>query len=646
MFLDGGCADLVLRTVSRSARCVLEGVSGQMTLVASLAGLFGVAASAIVLAGVGCFFLHAVGFSPPARPERFLFALALGSIFFTLLVSTGELWPDTRFGVTAAVVLAAVLGTIRAGSVLRTLRQMYRRLRELPQAERWMAAALAAVLLWEGLAAMAPLTGSDALHYHFTAQKCILSDGFHSSWFLSHSFFSGLSHQLILAGLALGSEKLALGWIFLGGAAAALATAQLTRQWVDGPWPWIAALAFLLTPVVFWQTTTAGAPDIWMAFLVPLAVLAILRAKEHAGWKSAVLAGILAGGVAGAKYTGIVFAACLLLAFVVEVRKLSGVLLFLASSVLAGIWPYLRNWKWSGDPVFPFLVSYIAPERLNSFALASYLADTGASAPRSFWQVLKFPFFSAVDPANLGFWQMLGPLVLCLAPLVVLSLKNTPLWRTAATVWVCGALGIGLISGMTRFLLPLLPVALAACVGAVGSNPRGFRAARLLATLSIAAFLITGLAGLCLYARHAWSAAAGFTPREDYLRRLAPDYARSEFLNQQLAGQGTGGKVLVFFHHVYYLRVPFVFGNPEASWAVDPSRLQMSAAWMRLFRENGIRWVARGPQFPRSLREPLERLEAEKVLLPCASGQVEDWHGNRIGGARVQESITLDCVQY
>jgi hypothetical protein len=38
---------------------------------------------------------------------------------------------------------------------------------------------------------MTPLTGSDALNHHFTAQLLILESGFHPNFFLSHSFFCG-----------------------------------------------------------------------------------------------------------------------------------------------------------------------------------------------------------------------------------------------------------------------------------------------------------------------------------------------------------------------------------------------------------------------------------------------------------------------
>src|SRR5690242_1882299 len=617
-----------------------------MSLLASLAALAGVAASSFLFAGIGRLFLRTIRFVSRSRQESLLVSVALGAIVFLLLVSAGEAWIGPRAGPRIAVAFSAVLGLVGIRGTLAELRGAWLSFAAQETSQRAWAALVAAVLLLQGFAAMAPLTGSDALHYHFTAQQLILREGFRANWFLSHGFFSGLGHQFILAGLALDSEKLALGWIFLGGAAAAMAIVLLVRQWTAGTWPWVAALSFLLTPVVFWQVTTAGSPDIWMAFFVPLCVLLIARAKEARAWQPALLAGLLAGGIAGTKYTGLILAGALFLAFVVELRAARLSFLFFASATFAGLFPYLRNWIWTGDPVFPFLAGKFAPEHFNAFAYASYRADTGASAHAGFWRLVEFPFFAAIDPAHPGFWLMLGPLVLCFAPLTLFAVKNTPLWRVTLSVWIVASLGIGFSSGMARFLLPLLPLGLAATFAGVAFVARReWRAVNVIARFSVAAFLLMGLGGLCLYARPSWSVAAGFTSRESYLLQRAPDYAKCEFLNQQLAGKGSEGRVMVFLRHVYYLRVPFAYGDPQSSWAVDPARLQSDSAWLRLFRENHIRWVAHDAAFPRSIQEPLKRLENENILVPCASTVVENWRGNRIGGTREQQSFTLDCVQ-
>lgn len=615
-------------------------------LLASLAGLCGVAGSAILFAGLGALLLRCAKLRVPSRIEHLLYSLAVGVLAFELLVSLGELWPNTRLGVCAAVVVAAAASLPLLPEVLADLKALLAGVAPLPTLERWLAAAVGAVIFLEGLASMAPLTGSDALHYHFTAPLLFLKDGFHVNWFLPHVFFLGMSHQLILAGLALGTEKLATGWIFLGGAAAAIATVYLARQWASGAWPYLAALAFLLTPVAFWQIMTAGAPDVWMALFVPLGVLATARAKENPSVAAACLVGVLAGGAAGTKYTGLILAASLFIAFAVEIRTLSRSLIFFAAAAATGIWPYLRNWAWNGDPLFPFLMRHLAPERINQTALAGILADTGVSEARSFWQILASPVFASVDQAHLGFWQLLGPLILAFAPLVILAVKRTPLWRASLIVWITGALFIAFTSGGPRFLLPLLPIALAAVIAGIAElRPRQWRAAFVFAELSLAGFLLMGLGGLALYAKSSWAVSAGLTSREAYLTQHAPDYPRSEFVNRQLLGKATDERALVFIDHLYYLRVPFLYGDPADSWAVDPERLRSDDDWRSFFSRNKIGWVVRGSNYPVQLSESLVRLEKEGVLAPCASGTVEDLFGNRIGGVREEERVTILCTR-
>jgi hypothetical protein len=166
------------------------------------------------------------------------------------------------------------------------------------------------------------------------------------------------------------------------------------------------------------------------------------------------------------------------------------------------------------------------------------------------------------------------------------------LWRAALTVWVLGALGIGVTSGMTRFLLPVLPIAIAAVLAGVAQlKPDGWKFARYVSLGSVGCFLLLGAAGLLVYNRSAISAAVGVTPGEEYLRQHAPEYEKAEFINEVLGGKESEGKTRVFLRHVYYLRVPFVYGDPAASWAVDPSKFRTKDEWKTLFKNEGIRFV-------------------------------------------------------
>ncbi len=614
-----------------------------MALISSLAALAGALVFALLAAALGMRLLAWARIEAARVSEHLLWSIGTGVITLQVILFPLEFTGHARRSTVLAVLaLSALVGAAEAKSVLSAVRKIAARILDSSQKELLLASLVCAVLLLQGLAATAPLTGSDALHYHFTAPRLTLERGFHPDFFLSHSFFCGQTHLLILAGLALGSEKLALALLFLGGAFSAASVHCLARRWMPSQWAWLVSLAFLLTPVVFWQISGSGSPDMWMAFYLTLAVLVLAEYSRERRLPLAVLAGILAGGIAGAKYTGCLVAAALILALIWEGRSFRHASIFAVSALAAGIWPYARNAAWTGDPVFPFLLRWLNPQSLNSFTLASYLADTGAGRPHGLAQTLKFPFFAGLDMSHIGLWQFFGPLVLAFSPLLLFTVRNTPLWRIAGIVWVGSALAIGATSGMVRFLLPIFPLALAAAFsGPPELRNRGWRISWLLCLATVGGFMLLGAAGLILYERAPLAAGIGITTREDYLRSRAPDFQTAEFVNEFLAGKENEGRVLVFFRHVYYLRVPFLYGHPAASWAVNPGLLQTPDQWQALFRAEHIRWVVRAPSYPPSVADPLRQLEASGKLVPFASGVVSNFQGMRISGVRTQIPVVI-----
>jgi hypothetical protein len=503
---------------------------------------------------------------------------------------------------------------------------------------------------------MAPVTGSDALHYHFATPAATLRDGFLPDFFLAHSFLTGQGHLLILLGLAFHSERLALALLFLGGVLAAAAGACLARAWVSPSYAWLTALAFLLTPVIFWQLTVAGAPDLWMAFFSAVGVLAVAHASKTRETNLAVISGMCAGIAAGTKYTGCFLAASLLVAFVWETRRLRLALLFLAASLGAGVWPYARNFAWTGDPVFPFALQWFPKAPVNAQALGALLADTGVTTRLGLWEILKFPFLASIDPKHLGFWQFFGPLCLLFAPMFLFLLPrylpppgapwtNIPktgaqpmkaLWRTSLILWFASAVAVGRSSGTLRFLVATFPVVLACTFAGVAAvEARSSRFLRSLAAATVAVTLLTGFAGLLVYERPALAAGIGLVPREKYLQERAQEYAVSEFIDRTVSAQPAvagvlTGRTLVFLRHVYLLHVPYFYGGPDDSWPVDPEHLRTASDWLAFLHQHNIRWVVRSPDYPPAIAAPLRALEEQGGFSPIAQTEVRDFHGMRI----------------
>jgi len=569
-------------------------------------------------------------------PEHFLISVCSGIMLTEIAIFLLQWTQHIRAGSFLVLLLSCAAAGIELPNLWRRAKRFVLESQPSSREERFVLWITGTVLLLEFVASLAPLTGSDALHYHFTTEQLILEQGFHPIFFLTHSFLCGQGHLLILLGLALGSEALAMSFIFLGGALAALAVACLAARWVPRLYTISFALLFLLTPLVFWQISASGSPDIWMAAFTGAAVLVISGNWENAAPRHALLAGFLAGGVAGAKYTGCVIAAALAVAFLIEYRSASKGFLFLLAALFGGIWPFARNLIWAGDPVFPMLASHLFPERVNAYALGDLLADTGAASSHSLLQSVPFLLFSMRRTGTPpGFWEFCGSIVLALAPLIFLASRNTKEWRVRMFVWFSGGLGIYLASGMTRFLLPLFPIAFS-CVaaGVFYAHQKRWIQIHRLSTLSILFACLLGAGGLAIYTAPAIRSAIGVEDRQQYLMEKAPEYQVSEAVNQSVGSAPFAGRTLVFLRHLYYLHVPYILGNPAAAWLVNPDSIKTPADWRAFFRDEHIAYVVRAPSYPASMAAPLEQLEKEGSLILYSKSEVENFQGMRMAGKR------------
>jgi hypothetical protein len=574
------------------------------------------------------------------------FAFAALEIVLFVLAFAGWL----RFGsVLALLALMATTAGRRWRQLWATSRDLITSLRpsSLLVSERVVLVLIAGFLAIGALLAMAPLSGSDSMHYHFTASLLEQGRPLAPIYWMVHSFFIGQAHLLISLGLALGSDRISLGLIYLGGVLAAGALLAISQQLMMKRWASIAVLIFLATPLVFWQMSTSGSPDMWMAFYVALATLAAARSSSVNATRWFVLAGFFAGAAAGVKYTGWIIPVALVGYVLFAGRSLKTAILSGLAALAAGVWPLVRNWYWTGDPVFPFLTKTLAPDRVNSYALAWISADTGASrVVRDLPHILGYPFTMVLKGADHGFGQYFGPIVLAFAPLLLLVRWKAPVARVAGVLWAVMFLSNVWSSQMGRFLLPVYALSLALVLSGVSAAAeRGWRAAAMACTVTILVFLAFAGVSDAVYARDFLPVVLGLESQETFLERTAPDYRTVEFINRTLSPGTSGssvGNVMVFFRHFYYVHVPFVDGTPEYSWLMDPARYNDADKLLTHLHEMNVRWIVKSPNYPKALAPAFSALEQEGKLVPIASTDVENLTGTgRIYGQRQEIQVIL-----
>lgn len=500
--------------------------------------------------------------------------------------------------------------------------------------------------LVDALMAMAPLTGSDAMYYHFTAPMLEVGKAWQPVFWLAQSFYAGGGHALIQLGMTLGSDHISMGFIYLGGLLTAMSLFVTVRRLAGEFWAWIALIVFFSTPMIFWQLSTSGCPDIWIAFYTSLAVLAASRSATEPNWRWLLLAGFFAGAAAGVKYTSWIIPASVALWCGWTTRSFRRVAVCGAWSLPTGVLPLFRNAWWSGDPFFPFLTRWLAPSHFNAFSLNEILgALHPADSSTTLRSLISYPLSIPLQGDSYGgFGRYWGPLVLAFVPLAVLVARKNPISTATATVWAAILLANELTAQQPRYLLPAFPLAVALIVAGVAhAMQRPWRRVQIAAVCTLCLFVAFGTSSEFLYARDFIPVAVGLEPRVTFLQRMAPDYATVAFLNHTLEGQN--GKVMVFFNYVYYLQVPFEMGDPGTSWLVNPDRLSTPCDLEKFLRQENIRWVVKAPDYPASLDRTFQELERNGGLTPVTSAAIRNISGFRMYKRTELTNLTISKVE-
>ena len=234
----------------------------------------------LAAASLGDLILRLLHLEMDTDAAHLLICIAAGVISVEMLLFGVEITQQIRKGCWVVVGLLCILLLAEYRSISTRCSRILKAVFLSSRANHFLLLIIGIVLGIEFLTSLAPLTGSDALHYHFTTQKLILGSGFRPEFSISDSFLCGQHHLLILFGLALGSEQFAMGLIFLGGVLTAFSLAYLASRWSSSRTSLALTLLFLLTPVVFWQISSSGAPDIWMAYFASAAVIVLCQTKS------------------------------------------------------------------------------------------------------------------------------------------------------------------------------------------------------------------------------------------------------------------------------------------------------------------------------------------------------------------------------
>ena len=318
-----------------------------------------------------------------------------------------------------------------------------------------------------------PSVDGDVIGYHFRLPQLFVQDGRLSNHpEILYNFWPLHGEMLFTLALGTGGEAAARGVCWLVSATWALAFTSFVSR-TSSPRTAVLAVLLVLAIPQFHHQTTLGMVDVFVIFYAQLALGAVERWRETAapatpdgdgrtrGW--ILLAGLFAGFATAAKWTGglvPILLAGLILAdrraggTAFRLRALSG----FAAAALAGPMPWwIRNAVLAGNPVWPWFFDLFG---------GRYLSPDHA---RLIWDFHRREF-GATGSSGLGGLVETVPYLLhdatpflVLVPLALLPLRGgLSAVRRLAALALSGFLLWHFVSPQFRFLMPLLPWALAA----------------------------------------------------------------------------------------------------------------------------------------------------------------------------------------
>lgn len=315
--------------------------------------------------------------------------------------------------------------------------------------------------------ALMPPTSWDALFYHLKGPKLYLQAGrIQPGVDIPHLNFPSLMEMLFLLGMAIRSDVTAklVHFLFLfslSGMIHIIATRSLglKRGWT--------ALVFLLaTPLVPILSAWAY-NDLALAYFAAAAIYTFVQWQERNDDEWLRLSGVFAGFMMGLKYTAVVTPLFLIGLVAWHYRKdlrnaLRPVLHFAVPAFILVLPWLLKNWAFTGNPVYPFL---FGGRFWDGFRSAAY-ADPGSGIGLNPLALLRLPYDLTLGFADASQEGTIGPFYLIFLPFLLLyglsaaRRKTSPGLRTlllyAAVSFAFWTFGVMSSRGLwqARLLLP------------------------------------------------------------------------------------------------------------------------------------------------------------------------------------------------
>jgi len=302
-----------------------------------------------------------------------------------------------------------------------------------------------------------------------------------------------------------------------------------------GAGAWAAALVSM-SPLMLLEAANGGVD--WAAAFYTVAALSVLMGGTG-DLRRVILAGVLAGMAAGCRHQPLGYAIVIpaMAGFLDDLFSRRGLRtgawsLYLGVAVLAAFPWYLRNWIFTGDPLFPLLANLAGRTEAGSHLVSSLV---GAKPLALWWKWAVLPFRMVFDPLSYSMTATVGVQYLVLLPL--LAMRGRRPARNRFLLWwlILAFLAWYLNFRTARYAMPLFLVS-ALWLGdrMAGAGEEGARFSPVLkGIVSIVLVVNAGVfIGLQDYVNRSVGAALGTISSSRYLVETYEIYPAIDFLNR------------------------------------------------------------------------------------------------------------------
>ncbi|MFN3551187.1 MAG: ArnT family glycosyltransferase [Endomicrobiia bacterium] len=387
-----------------------------------------------------------------------------------------------------------------------------------------------------------PILESDVLIYHLAIPKRFIDEGkiFNISRWFKYATFPQLAEMLYLSALIVSNETLANFIHTFFGILSFLLIYIIGKNFVDIKTGFVAAIIFLILPVVKELSGTAMV-DLALNFYFLLVIFSCLKWVETKNNKWFYLSGIFYGLSFSVKYTGIL--ALYLVIFTILWFKLmkdtstkiflKDTMIFFTIFIVISLPWLLRNYLWTKNPFSPFFYHIFGGSNWNEYLQADLI---------NHFRNCKKPFLKYL-------WDFVGEN----GDIFVLFAIFMPFLRMSLNIkffFVCGVIymfiSIFFLPSIIRFMLPGMSI-LVICVGyaflQILENKEIFHL-KYLRTFFLIWFLSsvsykTLLVVQKITLHNNLKVLVGIESKESYLRRKIEYYDVVEYVNNNLSKNDT-----------------------------------------------------------------------------------------------------------